>query len=155
MRLWLPKALGRAEHEEELRNLGADQQLELLKVEHAAFNSLFREPPEGFNNAISAIAAYQGKPGALQSPNLWLYLACAYGQKHGHMKNADADAAAEARKSAIDAVSRTLQMRPGMRDLIQTSYEGKNLDQDDLASLKPDEELEQMLHRYQSPARRE
>lgn len=145
-RLWLPKALSRAEREEEIRKREAERNAELSALERQEYNHLYEAPPGGFTRAIEAIEAYYGKQGSLQSAWLWLYLAAAYGQKHrycdrqGHQEEAE-----QARNRARDAVERALSLDPGTKPILQQLYQGDDPNENDLASLRGDPRLEELL----------
>lgn len=138
-RLWLPKALVRAEREEESQG----REAALRALEGQVYDSLYQ--PGGFGRAIEDIQAYQGKPGALPSPRLWLYLASAYGQKHAAERGLDDASADEARRKAVEAAREALRLDPGQAGVLRQLYEGQDPREDDLASLKPDATLDELL----------
>jgi hypothetical protein len=149
-RLWLPKALSRAEREEHTRQLRAERQVEeeaeLRALERRAYDHLYEPEPGGFTRAIEAIEAYQNKRDALPSPWLWLYLAAAYGQKHRFEQEQDRREEAErAREKARVAAQNAVNMNPSTRPILERLYRGIDPNENDLASLQRDDVLDQLL----------
>jgi hypothetical protein len=146
-RLWLPKALSRAEREEEIKKLEVEKEADLRIVEQAAYEALYESPPNGFRRAIEIIEAYH-KPGSLRSAWLWLYLAAAYGQSHAFHQSAGNQAEADAAKEkAVGAVQEALRLNPGTQPILAQLYLGKDPNENDLQSLKGDPRLDKLLHK--------
>ena len=144
-RLWMPKALTRAEREEAVRKREVEKDDELRILERRVYDYLYQAPPGGFTRAIEAIEAYHGKPGSLRSAWLWTYLACAYGQKHASEKKRTGQDDPTLRERVREAVVQALSLDAGVRPILEQVYRGADPNEDDLASLKPDEQLERLL----------
>jgi hypothetical protein len=145
-RLWLPKALSRAERDEEVQRREAERDSELRALERRAYDFLYEAPPGGFTRAIEAIESYHAGRGSLQSPWLWLYLAAAYGQKHRFEMERDRRAEAdEARDRARAAVAQALKLDSGTKPILQQLYRGNDAGENDLASLRGDPRLDELL----------
>jgi hypothetical protein len=145
-RLWLPKALSRAEREEEVKRREAERDAEVEALERRAYDYLYEAPPGGFTRAIEAIEAYHAGRGSRQSPWLWVYLAAAYGQKHRYELSQQRPAAAEeVRTQVYAAVKQALELDSRTKRTLQQLYAGEDGGENDLASLKPDERLDAWL----------
>jgi hypothetical protein len=145
-RLWMPKALSRAEREEEVRKRLVEDEVELRAVERQAYERLYEGPPGGFTRAIEVIETYHNKPGSLRSPWLWVYLAAAYGQKHSYETTAGhLESAQTAKEHAIPAVEEALRLGAETRPILQQLYRGSDPNENDLASLQGDERLDTLL----------
>jgi len=137
-RLWLPKALSRAEREEEVRKREVEKDAALRAVEGAAYTALYEPEPAGFTRAIEMIEQHLAKPGARASGQLYLQLASAYGQKHAFVKKTEGnDAALKLVPKVVDAVGETLRRSPELRPTLVQLYRGDDPKEDDLATLKP------------------
>jgi len=163
-RLWLPKALKRAEHEDAVQKLHIESELkraehedavqklqiesavELRDVERKAYDHLYEAAPEGFENAISTIRNYLGKPGSRESGWLWTYLAAAYGQKYSYEKQQGRDRDALITGGlAVDAVKKAVSLDPGSKDILGRLLSGDDPSENDLADLKDNAELKRLL----------
>jgi hypothetical protein len=151
-RLWLPKALSRAESEERDQKQKAEIQAkkatkeEVQALESRVYSHLYEAQPGGFVRAIQAIEEFTQRNGSNDSANLWMYLASAYGQKHKWERDHDNKVEADrARDKAVKAVEEALRLGPWTRPILASLYKGDVEGEDDLASLKPDTELDQKL----------
>ena len=145
-RLWLPKALSRAEREEQMHKEEAELQSDLKALQRRAYDYLYQPEPGGFTRAIEELEAYQNKPGSTPNGTLSMYLAAAYGQKHAFEKGlGHADKLQELRDGAVSAVREALRLAPDTRPIIEQLYRGKHETENDLSTLHPDEELEALL----------
>ena len=145
-RLWLPKALSRAEREEQVQKREVEKEAALRALERQAYDFLYQASPGGYTRAIDAIETHHATPGSLRSAWLWLYLASAYGQRHADETNAGNKTAADAtREKAVLAVQEALRLNPGTRPILEQLYRGKDVNENDLATLKPDPRLEAAL----------
>src|SRR5712691_3497516 len=110
-RLWLPKALSRAEREEAVQQREVEREAALRALEQRAYDFLYQSPPGGYTRAIEAIEA---QPRSLRTPWLWLYLASAYGQRHAEEQKAgNEDAARVTREKVVEAVREALRLKIG------------------------------------------
>ena len=114
------------------------------------FTALYRRG--GFDEAISLGEQLKTTSLSTSSGRLWLYLACAYGQKHSTILSApslDEEAVTQVRAAAISAVRSALQVDrannlPALR--LQLAAPGTTSpDENDLASLASDQELTALL----------
>jgi len=145
-RLWLPKALGRAERDEEVQKRKIEEDVELPNLERRTLNYLYEPPPEGYQRAIDAIENYYGKSGAVRSGALWMYLACAYGQKHAFEKpERHSPPDSDIRERVRAAVEQAIYANPSSKDLLARLYQGTDPSEDDLKTLKPDPTLDELL----------
>jgi hypothetical protein len=153
-RLWLPKALSRAETEEKVQNEKTDVAVAALRTGSAAlraleaqtYANLYEPRPGGFTRAIQAIDDHISQPQAVTSPQLWLYRAAAYGQKHAFEKSRhNEQQSREARDAVVASVREALRRDPGTRPILKQLYEGKDERENDLYTLKGDPELEELL----------
>jgi hypothetical protein len=144
-RLWLPKALSRAEREEQHEAL---KEADLRALERRAYEYLYQPKPGGFTSAIQSIEGYLRRPRAVQSAWLCLYLAAAYGQKHAwDQQHGTPEEVEQARENAVRAVRQALELDPGTRPILQQLYRGTDPNEDDLVTLQGEETLEQLLGR--------
>jgi len=97
---------------------------------------LYQPPPRGFMSAIEKGEEYRDKFGSIDSDRMWIYLACAYGQQYDYLNRSpikDETALNEARKNALEAISRALQINPDARETLAALWDVKaNSDEDDL-----------------------
>lgn len=114
------------------------------------FLALYRRG--GFDEAISVGETLRRTELATSSGRLWLYLACAYGQKHANLKSQvppDEGALAEARAAVLTAVQSALSVDtdnnlPALR--LELALPGTaSPEEDDLASLADDHDLLTLL----------
>lgn len=135
--------MSRAEREE-LHEARRDTELRTL--ERRSYDYLYQSKPGGFTSAIQAIEPYLARPRAIQSAWLYLYLAAAYGQKHAYeQERHNLDAAEDAKREAINAVRQALRLDQGTRPILQQLYLGADPNENDLASLKDDPALNELL----------
>lgn len=147
-RLWLPKALSRAERDEEDQRREVEEERDMRAVQSDAYEALYQGAPGGFTRAIDLIEKYHDKPGSLRSGWLWTYLAAAYGQKHKYEKDAGhSDAANAVKQKAVTAVEEALRLDPGTKPVLQQIYRGSDENENDLKTLQGDERLDQLLGR--------
>jgi hypothetical protein len=145
-RLWLPKALTRAEREELSQKRAIEQQEELRTLSKQVYGDLYEVPPGGFMRAIDAVEKYHSAPGSQRSPWLWMYLAAAYGQKHAYdTGKGDEAGALRARDGARKAVREALASGPEALSILQQLYRGDVPGEDDLVTLKGDSVLDELL----------
>lgn len=145
-RLWLPKALSRAEREEAVRKKEAEIEAQLGSVATQAYAALYEAPPEGFERAIKLLESYLDKPTAMKTPMLFVYLASAYGQKHAYLLAANRRVEADAiKEKAIAAVEDALRRGPETKGLLMQLYRGADPSENDLVSLQGDGRLEELL----------
>jgi hypothetical protein len=151
IRLWMPRALSHAEREEEAQKREIEKEKERRALEERAYEDLYQPPPVGFSRVIESIEAHRDKPGAVMTPHLWLYLASAYGQKHaaehpgGEAQARDAQLADDTRQKAVAAAREAARLDPTTVRTIKLLYEGKDEQENDLASLKPDPDLDALV----------
>jgi hypothetical protein len=145
-RLWLPKALTRAEREEEVQRRQVEREAELHSTERRAYDALYQKPPGGYTRAIEAIETYHAKRDSLRSPWLWAYLAAAYGQKHAdEKKENNADGMTAAKDKAVAAVEEALRLGAETRPLLVALFRGADPNENDLASLQDDGRMKELL----------
>lgn len=113
---------------------------------------LYQPEPQGFEQAINRGEEYIRRIGQ-DNWRVWRSVACAYGQKYGHLNeqqkpnSADTQEMQKTQDQALDAVKRVLRLniaeKPGMRDL----WEGKTPGEDDLNvfKVKNDQEFKKLL----------
>lgn len=133
-RLWMPKALSRAEREEAKQIL---KETIASGTEAAVVAALYRDPPSGYEDALSLISAYERESRQPLTRNLAVYKACGLGQKHADLKDTDPGAADETKREAVKAVRKALEMYPSERSRLAAFYEASGED-NDLSSLQPD-----------------
>jgi hypothetical protein len=118
--------------------------------EGAIFNSLYEDPPLGFQKAIEYGNQYlrgeKGKPRA----RIVAYLAGAYGQQYAYeQKDASPERLKEIRGLALESARRALESDPGVIELLRMmwdpSYPSKSPGDDDLEVFFPDDEFRALL----------
>lgn len=100
------------------------------------FHALYLDPPDGYQRALAAAQEYLDDPKNPQSGDVLFNLACAYGQKYKDtLRGADDSekAAGEVRSRALQALSKALQINPGLRTRAQEMLSGHDPNDDDLA----------------------
>jgi hypothetical protein len=132
-------ALSRAEREERRQQRKAD----LEDVTSTVYGHLYEAPPKGYQAALAALNDFERTRGPLTDPWLWVYRACALGQKHAyeHPKGPDDEAL---REEIRRAVRHALLAEPDLQSVLASFYDGGGTD-DDLRSLNPDVGLETLL----------
>lgn len=120
-------------------------------VESYMVSSLYLEPPEGFDGAIQAGESFLGQEGHPKDEdgNIFAYLACAYGQRYAYRKanKASTGELEQLKKAVIDNVREALkraadEWRPKLRQFANPPVGSRD---DDLASLKDDPQLRELL----------
>jgi hypothetical protein len=112
------------------------------------YNSLFEDPPAGFNQALRYAEEYLSKYGPPQSASFYVYLASAYGQKFKWLKEragsvADFEAT---RKSAFEAAKKALSLDSSIKPLLQRLLEPAEYSEDrDLEPFREDPEFRRLL----------
>jgi hypothetical protein len=112
---------------------------------------LYEYEDEGFRDAIDAGEEYLRSYGRGVSPWVWVYLACAYGQKYKWKKDEGADEAAlkTVRDKALDATRQALRLKPQFRGLLQSLWDPSSSsfvpDEDDLVVFLDDAEFTALL----------
>ncbi len=105
---------------------------------------LYQTRTSGYQRVIDLAGWVSGTP-LVKRADFWLYLACAWGQKHEVlMKEGDAEGQASARDNALDAARRAIEIDPAYqaRMAALTNPDSGN---DDLASLRDDPEMRALL----------
>lgn len=120
-------------------------------VENATFASLYVPAPTGFKSAIRYAQNYLSRPGrelVAADANLFAFLACAYGQAHRYAgKNHDTtETLAAYRRLAIDNAKRAIELAPKWKQTLRAlANPAPGSDDNDLVSLRDDEELKKLL----------
>jgi hypothetical protein len=98
------------------------------------FNALFMPPPDSFTRSREAAEEYLKTPGARTPPEIWINLACAYGQEHA-FRSGDAVAQADLAAKALRAANKALEIDPSWKPRLVQLLNTDGGD-DDLASLR-------------------
>ena len=138
-RLWMPRALSRAERREREERLTAD----VADVTSKVFAALYDPPPLGYQRALALLDELERERGGLQDPWLLVYRACALGQQHAHEGRGPPDDEA-LRQKVRHAVRAALLADPKLKTMVASFYDGEGVD-DDLRTLRPDPEIEGLL----------
>ena len=103
------------------------------------FNHLYLPPPDGYTKAREAALEYVSRPDNLPSGDVFLNLACAYGQQASH-EGAQANVA-DLRAKALVAVQSALSVTPRLQPRVQQMLEGRAPGDDDLQAFAQDPEF--------------
>jgi hypothetical protein len=142
-RLLLPKAL-RASESEALKEAVREVATE-VSYESRMITALYREG--GYEDAIQIADEYRNQHGEPANDRMWLYQACAWGQKLQNMRAAGADPAEieRARGNALEAARRAVRSNESNKALLRalSDPEKHNYppDENDLESLRDDPEF--------------
>ncbi|HXK27519.1 MAG TPA: hypothetical protein VJ646_04615 [Candidatus Binatia bacterium] len=136
--------------------------LEFSRVERAARESpeyyegmihalLYQAPPGGFEQAIKLGEDYLKRFGEANY-RLWEYLACAYAQKHSHLrrvKHASDDDLNAVKQKALEATETVLQLNPAERESMKNLWDREHASpqEDDLAEFFDDEQFKKLFTR--------
>jgi hypothetical protein len=120
-----------------------------MKRELAA--SLYLSPPESFQKAIPIAEELKANSAAAGDPLVWLWAACAYGQRYRWLleNNGDDAQKTDTREKALDAVRHVVSLAsdPGsnsrvlLRQVFDPQRENSEPDENDLEVFKADEEF--------------
>lgn len=117
------------------------------------FNSLYEDPPDGFQKAIEYGELYkQDTKAIVPSAQIHAYLAGAYGQQYVHERDknkASEEKLQEIRARALEEVRTALEISPSVGDLLRLmwdpNYPTKSPGDDDLQVFFDDEEFKALL----------
>lgn len=113
------------------------------------FNALYLDPPEGFTRARDAALEYVNEPANLPSGDVWLNLACAYGQQNVYEKpNADAPETEQLkhiRDEALKALKQVVSVEPRLIPRAQQLLDGRSPGDDDLVAFRKDREFREAI----------
>jgi hypothetical protein len=117
--------------------------------EQLIFNSLYKQPPEGFEEAIRYGEGYVAEEGDA-SALIWAYLAAAYGQKYKFEKDRKADSGTlePIRQKALACIQRAIEKDAGAKLLLKSLWDPngiKNPQDDDLEVFYQDAEFADLL----------
>ncbi len=102
----------------------SDAALHAATTASAILGALYRPPPGGFEQAIREARAYLRDPANERNGTIWMYLACAYGQKHTALQMTAT--AAELRRlaqGALDAVRKARRYDPPLKDEMRALWD--------------------------------
>lgn len=129
---------------EELLSKVEDSTPELIKQtvqQGSIFNSLYKTPPEGFEEAIRNADRFLASSPDRPSAIILAYKGFAYGQKYTYelAQGKDKAALAPIRNAAYESIKKALEISEGLRDLIRSVWDPPDLSADrDLACFKDD-----------------
>ncbi len=116
------------------------------------YQSLYREPPEGFQEAIKYGEEYVRDSQNLPSGAIWVNLAAAYGQKMTWLKTNDPSNEGESNKTrtlALNAVKKALEIDAAwgerLRMLLEKNYPNKDPEENDLEVFEQDGDFRMAL----------
>jgi len=84
------------------------------------FNLLYDTTHEGYEHAVKLGEEYVANPDYPHSSEIWLYLACAYGQKYKAHQGISPETLASIKQRAAHCVRESLNLDPGKRVLIES-----------------------------------
>lgn len=114
-------------------------------LEGLVFNSLYEEKPRSFENALKYGAQYLAEIGPNENPFLYVYLACAHGQRYEWHKAKQSPQATldDARAKALDAVRTAVSLDPSTKPLLRRlMHPVQGSSDDDLKEFAGDPEFE-------------
>jgi hypothetical protein len=119
-------------------------------VESYMLSSLYMDPPESFDRTIQSGESFLSQEGHPKPDdgNVFAYLACAYGQKYAHLlaNKATKEQLDAARQKVLSSVQAALERSPEWKPrLRQFANPPVGSNDDDLAALKDDPDLRQLL----------
>lgn len=116
--------------------------------EGSIFNSLYKTPPEGFEEAIRSADRYLAASPDLPSPIILVYKGFAYGQKYAYEQTqgkpkAELDAI---RDAAYESIKKALEISSELRDFVRSVWDPPDHSGDrDLESFKSDKGFIELL----------
>lgn len=128
-----------------------DKELQRNIYRSLTYQALYQTPPDGFNQAIRYAEEYISNTGNLHSPDIWVNLAAAYGQKMKWLSASDAsdpNDLARTRSSALQAVRQAVeagkQWKQKIQKLLYKGYPNKDPREDDLEIFANDPEFREI-----------
>jgi hypothetical protein len=122
------------------------------KYESYIYTCLYLDPPEGFERAIKASLDYLQVGGSQPNPRILAYQAMAYGQKYSweQKRGTSKESLAAMRKSALEAIERSVKIEPKLRQLLRTTWDPNDPtklsgEENDLEVFFNDSEFKQIL----------
>lgn len=112
------------------------------------FNSLYLDPPAGFQRALALADEYEKEGGDLTNARLCVYKACALGQwfkRQVETGRDDAELRSQLRAEALAAVKEALRVDPSWKPVLRSLLEGHDPEENDLVAFKDDPEFRQAL----------
>jgi tetratricopeptide (TPR) repeat protein len=115
------------------------------------FQSLYRTPPDSFEDAIKYGEEYVRDGQNIPNGAIWTNLAAAYGQKTSWLltHTLDPEILKETRSHALHAINQALDFggrwKSRLRELLQHDYHGKDPEENDLEVFEDDEEFRKLL----------
>ncbi len=86
--------------------------------------ALYQPPPGGYEQAIREARAFLRNPANERNATIWMYLACAYGQKHADLQmTATGAELGRLAQGAIDAVRRARRYDPDLKDAMRALWD--------------------------------
>ena len=129
-----------------------DRDLKRRVYESASFQALYMRPPRSFERAIQLGEEYTHDPSSTPSAQVWVNLACAYGQE---FRRGEDDRPRPGRglemlaKLALEAAKEAIRIDPSRKDVLRSlmcpSPAQKEAREDDLAVFADDEDFKTLL----------
>ena len=140
------------EYEQAVMAITVDTPKEKVRrvYENLLFSSLYKEPPEGFQQAITYGKKYIDEHPDLPSGLIWAYLAAAYGQQYSYevASGKKPDELMPIRDRALEAVRRALQISPDSKGIIRAMWDPNTIrspGDDDLEVFYADPAFKELL----------
>lgn len=131
---------------------GASKEERDAKYESYIYTCLYLNPPDGFERAIKASLEYLQVAGDQPNPRILAYQAMAYGQKYAweQKRGATKDSLDALRKSTLDAIRRTVNLEPKLKQLLRTTWDPNDPtklrgEENDLEVFFEDQEFKQIF----------
>ena len=135
----MPEYMRELDEARRLASASSDPELRRQIYESFTFNALYLPPAGGYEQARNAALEYVNRTDNPPSGDIWLNLACAYGQQIANQAISPAAAPfAEIRARALRAVEAALAANPRLRPRIQQLLEGRSPADDDLRPFSED-----------------
>lgn len=110
------------------------------------FNHLYRHPPEGFEEVIKTGEMVTKELGLTNVPSIWVYLACAYGQKYQWLKDhAVAEELDSVRRLALQAAETAIRLDNSAKGWMRSLWDGSDSLDNDLTVFREDPEFKKLL----------
>jgi tetratricopeptide (TPR) repeat protein len=150
----------RTQFEQALRKVDATTPKDIKRrlYEGIIFNSLYEEPPRGFDEAIKYAQQFLTDEPQIPAPLLWVYLSFAYGQQYRYMRDntaklgATEDDLKAVRTRALEALKRALTLEPSLKSLARMVWDPNDpskspgSEDNDLEPFKDDPDFVTLLH---------
>jgi tetratricopeptide (TPR) repeat protein len=143
-----PDCMFQLEKSLELARSSSDLGLQRDIYASYTFNALYLDRPEGFLRARKAAEEYVLNRQSLPSGDVWLNLACAYGQQYDEASKApgvDAETLRALRDKALDALKSSVRVDPRLNSRAQQLLDGRAEGDDDLKAFEKDKEFREAV----------